>query len=1171
MSGPVAFDVLGPLPRGRLSVEASAGTGKTYALSALAARYAIEDGVPIGEIVVATFTRAAAAELRERIWSRLADVAHALARLVAGEARVAPTDEVVAHLCAADHRARLERARVALAEFDAAQITTIHGFAQQVLATLGVAAPGDPDAALGDDGGELLRQVCTDVLAAESIRAEVPVQDLPSLDELWRASRDVAGNPGIRAVPGAEPEDSNPPAALRRCLVDAVAAEVRRRARATATYSFDDVLTRLRDGLAHPRAGAGVRAALRRRYRVALIDEFQDTDPVQWEILRLLFADATESAAPLALVLVGDPKQAIYGFRGANVHTYLDAVEQPGTRREVLGTNWRSDEPVLHALEALLLGATFGDDRIRFHRVEAPPAHHGRRLTADSAPLPGVRLRLALGTDLPRTKTHAREVLTDDAERAICADLAQSVRDLLEGATLPEGAGRPGAGPRPVRPNDVAVLVGSHGESPGVRDALRAFGIPAVIARGDSVFASPAATQWRRLLEALAQPADPQRARTACLGWFFGWPADRLVAAGAIDLADVQQRLHQWAATLVTRGVAEFLRVLWSDSGVAARVLGAPDGDRSMTDLDHIAELLAAAAPRRTGPAGLLATLDELTIDTTLPDVEVDVAARRVESDADAVQIMTVHAAKGLEFPVVCVPTLWRATYATERSVIYRDPEDGARTVDVAPRQEWPSKADAAARRALAADEAVGQNLRLLYVALTRARHQTLVWWTRAGRSNVTGLARVLFARDEHGLLDGACFAGEKVPLPSDDDAAELLRPVVACATGALTVDVIGAPNADRRPWAPGPRDVPHDLAVARLARVPDRTRHRWSFTAMTAHAPAGVVDPLDATVGDAGAGDEHPDGVPLDDEVVVPDPPESERTAAGAPRDPVPMGSLPAGAAFGTLVHDVLEHTDFTATDLDAALTAAVADAAGSHGLRLDEHLLVAGLRATITTPLGARFGGRSLRDLGPADRIDEMAFELPLGESGRGADDAAIGRLLLDHVEPGAPLRGWAERLASGCLETLLAGHLVGSVDLVARVPGAEAAPRFVVVDYKSNVLSERGAVPSCGDYHPDRLAVAMAAHDYPLQALLYSVALHRYLRWRVPGYDPATHLGGVAYLFVRGMVGPTTPAPGGRRHGVFSWDVPPALVEDLSDLLDGRESSARGAHAGAAVHAP
>ena len=164
-----------------------------------------------------------------------------------------------------------------------------------------------------------------------------------------------------------------------------------------------------------------------------------------------------------------------------------------------------------------------------------------------------------------------------------------------------------------------------------------------------------------------------------------------------------------------------------------------------------------------------------------------------------------------------------------------------------------------------------------------------------------------------------------------------------------------------------------------------------------------------------------------------------------------------------------------------------------------------------------------------------------------------------MLGHLPKDDPLRSWAQRLSSGLFGVELAGHLTGSIDMVVRVrdaTGENSAARFVVVDYKTNTLAEQGREPRLHDYHPDRLPAAMAEHHYPLQALLYSVALHRYLRWRVPGYEPGEHLGGIAYLFVRGMVGAATPLVEGCPHGVFSWQVPPALVTALSQLLEGTE---------------
>ena len=239
--------------------------------------------------------------------------------------------------------------------------------------------------------------------------------------------------------------------------------------------------------------------------------------------------------------------------------------------------------------------------------------------------------------------------------------------------------------------------------------------------------------------------------------------------------------------------------------------------------------------------------------------------------------------------------------------------------------------------------------------------------------------------------------------------------------------------------------------------------------------------------------------------------------------------------------------------------ITEAVTDRLAWNPWPVDEQRLVAGLEAVVRTPLGPLFAGRALVDLAPTDRLDEMSFDLTLGEGGSRATDADIGRLLLDHLSADDPLGRWAASLADGPFSAVLAGHLTGSIDLVARVRHDDGVDRFVVSDYKTNRLAARGVIPTSAHFRPDQLPAAMAVHHYPLQALLYSVGLHRYLRWRLPDYDPATHLGGIAYLFIRGMVGPDTPTTDGLPNGVFSWRPAADLVVDLSNLLDG--SAGRG----------
>jgi exodeoxyribonuclease V beta subunit len=273
------------------------------------------------------------------------------------------------------------------------------------------------------------------------------------------------------------------------------------------------------------------------------------------------------------------------------------------------------------------------------------------------------------------------------------------------------------------------------------------------------------------------------------------------------------------------------------------------------------------------------------------------------------------------------------------------------------------------------------------------------------------------------------------------------------------------------------------------------------------------------------------------------------------------PLADLPGGAAFGTLVHEVLEHVDAAAGDLDAELLRRCREAGTARVPGVDAEELAAALAPVLATPLGALAAGRALRDVPPSDRLAELEFELPLAggdsPSGPGSTLDDVAALLRRHLPDDDVLAPYADRLVAAGLGTgRLRGYLTGSLDAVLRVhEGGE--PRYLVVDYKTNRLAAPDEPLTAWHYRPAAMAEAMMAAHYPLQLLLYLVALHRFLRWRQPGYDPARHLGGGLYLFVRGMCGPGTPAADGTPYGVLAWRPPADLVVELSALLEGRSA--------------
>ncbi len=818
------------------------------------------------------------------------------------------------------------------------------------------------------------------------------------------------------------------------------------------------------------------------------------------------------------------------------MHAYLQATSGATTRRR-LDVSWRADQPLLDALDVVFDGAALGHPEITHEPLRARPGAEGRRLVgpAVGAPLTVRILDRASGFVRQTPKGWAQK---GPAIERIAADVAEEARRLLQGdarlgdrdldgSPLPE---------RPLRPSDVAVLVRRHSEAELVRDALVAAGVPAVVHGGADVRTTPAGRAWLDLLRALEAPTFTARVRAVAHGPFVGWSATRLATATDDDWEELDETVHEWAAALRTSGIGGLLRRVEARGRLTERLSGEEGGDRRLADLRHLAELLDGAHRGGDGSvAALAAWLDDQLRDGF---TDADEGRRRLASDADAVAVHTIHGAKGLEFGVVLVPTLWTAPWEPDHELPVFHDAAGRRSVGVGSGGELHRWQVARARR-----ERVQEELRLCYVALTRARHRVVVWWATAAETSRSPLARLLFGR-----VPGS----REVPDELDavpDEAAVRARVAELAARSGGAVEVLDVTRPPR-PRTPAPPSTSPPLSVAVPTRALD---HRWvrtSYSGLTAAVhelgPPPGTSVLRDPVGP------RTDVVEAAEQVTLDEPSEPDaRTAppVGHPlARPLPLGEVPGGARIGTMVHDVLEHTDFVAPDLPAALRSAAVAAGAARAV--EEHLdaLVGGLAAAVETPLGPSFGGLRLRDLGRADRLDELAFDLPLagGDHPSGiVTMAAIADVFAAELRPDDPLAGYDERLRDPLLTTEVRGYLTGSIDLVARHRG-----RHVVIDHKTNRLAPAGEVLTSWHYRPEALVAAMVDAHYPLQAALYSVALHRYLRWRLPGYRPEQHLGGVAYLFLRGMDGRLD---GDAPCGVFAWHPPARFVTRLSEVLD------------------
>ncbi len=1115
---PEPFDISGPLPTGVTLLEASAGTGKTFTIAGLVARY-VAEGTALDRLLVVTFTRMATGELRERVRERLVTAADGLSDILAG-VPVDPSDGVLRALAdgpGEEVERRHHRLAKAIVDFDAATIETTHGFCLHVLVGLGVAGDVEPDVAFVEDARDMLNEVVDDLYIRRfwSQHEPPPFAKKQAID----IGRAVLANPSAEILPPLS--DDRTTWAMRRRLARAIGEEIERRKRATKVITYDDLLTRLDRTLADNVRGPAVCQWLRGRFDVALVDEFQDTDLVQWDIIRRVFGSGGST-----LVLIGDPKQAIYAFRGADVYSYLAAAKEAATKATLV-TNWRSDQGLVDAYDALFAGSQLGHEGIAYRTVRAAaPNADPRLIGAPGAPL---RIRVVDRNDIELTPQGYASL--NPARALVARDLAADVVALLaSGAEIvqPHGHGEQ------VRPGHLAVLVFSNDQALRVSDALHQAGVPAVTSGSGSVFATGPATEWLQLLDALERPTARDRAGAAALTAFIGWSADRVANATDVEWEDLHWLLHRWVALLRRYGIATLLEHMSATEHLPRRILSRFSGERFLTDLRHVGQLLHAEAKADNLGSTALTTWLRRRIDDAAADRDNEDRSRRLESDAEAVQVLTIHRSKGLEFPIVYCPYLWDVYGPKADIPTFHDPgNEDRRTIEVGG-ADGPGFED---HSGLDLQEGRGEDVRLLYVALTRARHQAVVWWAGTYQGRDSPLPRLLFDRDERGVV-----APQGTRPPSDADAIARFEQLARESNGQIHVEI--ANRGASSVWQDPARSLP-PLETGVFDRTLDERWRRTSYSGITSGSHVARVgsEPEEDVVTD--------EGVPGTALVAG-----EGGIAEEALHDvPLLLADMPGGVHVGSFIHRVLETADFTAPDLVPELRGRIeAELRWSHLDVGDLDSLVAGLQAAVDTPLGPLVDEIRLSDIGRNNRLDEMSFELPLvgGDSPSGdlsVSDIAI--LLRTHLPADDALAGYADRLADPSLDPTLRGYLSGSIDLVLRLPGE----RFAIVDYKTNRIAPASdaSVPNAWHYRPSALTTEMHRAHYPLQALLYTVALHRYLRWRRAAYDPSESFAGVLYLFMRGMSNPTFPRTGDQPCGVWSWRPPPVLVEALSDLFD------------------
>lgn len=831
-----------------------------------------------------------------------------------------------------------------------------------------------------------------------------------------------------------------------------------------SVFDFNDLLQRLHQAL-HSDNGE-LAAAIRLQYPVAMVDEFQDTDPWQYQSLDRIYR-VDQVNTDNALVMIGDPKQAIYSFRGADLQTYLlardNALARDPQACHTLDTNFRSAPGLVRAVNRVFSSIPqpfqSGDNQIDFVQVKS--AAKARALCdARGQPLPPLTFwHLPLPADAGETapwpaEQHVQTMSAGFAEQMVC--LLQTHSDM--------------------HPGQMAVLVRSHAHAQAMQAALASVGLPSVfLSDHANVYQSPEATDLWRVLRAISMPRHSRWLRSAMASSLWGWNSEEMAQAlSDPDHSDVlAESCQQWLQQWQQQGVLPMLYQWMHSQGVAQRLLSQTGGERRLTNLLHLGELLQTAAGGLQGPQALLHFLAQ-HIQTGSDNPEEQ--KMRLETDAHCVQVVTFHKSKGLEYPFVFVPFLGSFKAASQS----RDDDDDDST-----------------------ESQAGEDMRLLYVALTRAKRG--MWLGIASAAGcLSGKDRTLKRSAVSTLLQRETHADlqDRLHQLFGDDPDIAIEPL--------------PPVAGIQPYQPAA-----DAVLPQAALVAQRQDYpRWwtaSFSSLTRGLQAGSQR------------EEAQTDARIDAMQAPLETPPAEHAAR--------WQSFPKGARYGSLLHDVLEwqaqqgwplapaHSQSDSLKQQAWQMFLHRKSRGLNLLQPAQDMLPDWVRAIVSTPLPVAQAGQPapplvLCHLTPECQWPEMEFQITVSPLAA----ETIDRWVQQHVLPGLKRPALQARA--------LQGMLTGFMDLVC-----EHAGRYWVLDYKSNWLDS---------YDTDSLNAAIVDKRYEVQYVLYLLALHRLLKSRLPGYDYDTHIGGAVYVFVRGIDSTTA--------GVHSLKPPLALIEQLDRAFAG-----------------
>ncbi len=1185
-------------------VEASAGTGKTYAIASLYVRLLIETRLETKDILVVTFTNAATDELKNRIRQRIKD---ALDVFLSGNT----DDPFLKRLYQSIEDKQTARKLLlnAIRCFDEAAIFTIHGFCLRILRDHAFESCSLFDTDFIEDNSKFLQEIVNDFwrnhaysaspiflnymsskidlsgfydivkkgtgnpfLAINADKTEISsngeedvenrcVEVYNEASNIWETEREyviscISSDTSLNRqtyskktvetlfsnletyfssgfpLPLPEKFDYmcfNPPVSnafkttskptiqnhhffikcgqlkdiaeqlaeifnnkiigLKMALFEYARRESYRKKQEQNVRSFDDLLIDLHNALKGTR-GKGLTGLINNRYKAALIDEFQDTDPLQYEIFTSIY-----NSKDCILFIIGDPKQSIYSFRGADIFAYIRAVKDID-KLWTLKENYRASERLISAVNAIFENA---NHPFVFDALSFVPVKPGNPKKREVLRINGNIDMSPLKLWLIERRSDGKPVYANDAREMLYKATAGEIVRLL---TMGD-SGEAVIDNKNVSASDIAILVRTNREARGMKMALNSVNVPCVIYSTENIFTTHEAYEISYILAAIAEPSNESRVKAALVTDMFGITGNQLaqITENEIIWNDYLERFVSYRILWLNSGFMNMARTLIAQEKIKARLLAMPDGERRLTNVLHCLELLHNYSVKyKSSPEGTIKWLQrKMELDYASDAEEYQI---RLETDEAAVKIITIHRSKGLEYPIIFCPFCWGSSEMNNnQTIIYHNEKN-----NLCPTMDMSLTTDESIKRFYELEQ-LAENVRLLYVSLTRAKHRCYLACGSINRSETSAVAYIL----------------HPPPITSEDFSVETLKSHINKLTDLEkrtqieklinrsdgSIEILPIPEPEENSYKPIKQQ--DFYPVPRLFNgIIEKNWHISSFSSIT-------------------SGKEQNAELPDRDKSIT----ESTPIFTKSSVDSLDIFNFPRGTNAGSCLHNIFEHIDFSLANTDI-IKQEIAERLGRFGIQsIWTDTIFRTIRNVLNVSIETGKKTLKLSMLNPTDKIHELEFYLPL----QLINPKTMGQVFGSSKENKQYSR-YAD-IIKGLEFNPVKGMLRGFIDMVFEFDGM-----FYIIDWKSNFLG-----PSIEDYNQVALRNTMEQEFYFLQYHLYTVAINSFLSFRNKGYTYDKHFGGVFYMFLRGI-----DVQKGQEYGIFFDRPSEGLVTEFNRYLKG-----------------